>query len=233
MLKRLLIVLAILLGLAALADRFLASAAGDAAGGQVRRAVHTQGNATVNFRGFPFVTQALGGRFRQVDVVARDVPAGGLTLARVDARFTGVRLEVGKALVGELAAVTTNKAAATARLTYADLNDYLRRRGSLSVSASGGQLWVTGQVRVNGALIAGKGTAAVTVRPGSIVLAVSSAAANGIAIPTAATRLLTITVPTAGLPFGMALQRVDVHDDALLLRGTASGIVIPTKKLTG
>lgn len=232
MLKRVLIVLAILLGLAAMADRFMAGAAGDAAGGQVRRAVKTPADASVKFRGFPFVTQALRGRFQRIDVVARDVPVQGLTLDRVDARFTGVRVKLGDALAGELQAVPTDKAAATARLTFDNLNSYLRRRGSLTVAPAGDQVVVTGQVRVNGALIAGKGNARVVVRPGSLVLQVTSASANGIGIPAAAARLLTVTVPTAGLPFGMVLQSVAVTADALVLRGTAEGIVIPTPRVT-
>jgi hypothetical protein len=40
-------------------------------------------------------------------------------------------------------------------------------------------------------------------------------------------------VPTDGLPFGLALQTAEVTADALVLRGTASGIVIPTKNITG
>jgi hypothetical protein len=144
-----------------------------------------------------------------------------------------VHVKLGKALAGQLEAVPSDKAAATARLSYDDLNAYLHRRGSLTVSASGGQLSVAGQVRVNGALISGRGRAAVTLRPGSIVLQVTSASADGISIPAAATRLLTVTVPTEGLPFGMALQAAQVTDDALVLRGTATAIVIPTKDLTG
>lgn len=233
MLKRVLVGVAILLGLAALADRFLARAAGDAAGGQVRKAAHTQEAADVKFRGFPFVTQALAGRFDEVDVVARDVPAEGLQIKRIDVHFRGVHVRLGKALAGELEAVPTEKADATARLTYDDLNSYLRRRGSLTVAAAGGRVSVGGQVRVNGAIISGKGTANVTLRPGSIVLQVTDASAGGIAIPAAATRLMTITVSTQALPFGMALQSVDVRDDALILHGTASGIVIPTKKIAG
>lgn len=233
MLKRLLIVVAVLLGLAVVADRYLASAAGDAAGGQVRRSAHTPQKPDVTFSGFPFVTQAVSGRFRRVDVVAKNVPASGLTFTRIDARFSGVKIKFGKALSGELDAVATERAAATARLSYGDLNTYLRRRGSLTVSVEGGALSVAGQVRVKGALISGKGKAAITLRPGSIVLQATSATANGVVLPAGAVRLLSVTVPTDGLPFGMVLQSVDIEADALVLRGTAAGIVIPTRNLTG
>lgn len=233
MLKRLLIVVAILLGLAALADRFLARAAGEAAGAQVRRVTHTQQAADVKFRGFPFVTQAVGGTFDQVDVVARDVPVEGLQIKRIDAHFSGVHVNLGRALAGDLAAVNTDRAKATARLTYDDLNSYLRRRGSLTVAAAGGRVSISGQVRVNGAMIDGLAMATVTLRPGSIVLQVSEASAGGKPIPASAARLMTVTVPTQGLPFGIALQSVVVEADALIMRGTASGILIPPKKLSG
>ncbi|MEO6712165.1 MAG: DUF2993 domain-containing protein [Mycobacteriales bacterium] len=233
MLRRIVVLLLIVLGLLAVVDRFMANAAGDAAGGQVRRAASTPANARVSFRGFPFVTQALRGRFDRVDVVARDVPAGGLTLDRVDARFDGVHVRLGKALAGELEAVPSDGADATARLTYADLNAYLRRRGSLTVTEANGQLEIAGNVRVKGAQISGKGRAKVALRPGSIVLQVTSASANGATVPQEAARLLTVTVPTDAMPFGMALTSVEIADDALILRGTATRIVIPTKKLVG
>jgi hypothetical protein len=232
-LKRLAVALLVLLGLLAVADRYIASAAGSAAGGQVRRAIDTPANPHVTFGGFPFLTQALFGHFSRIDVVARDVPVQGLKLDRIDARFSGVDVKFGKALAGQLAAVPTHRAQATARLAYADLNTYLRRRGPITVEAAGGQLTLSGQVRVNGALISGRGRATVTVRPGSLVIRVVSASANGVPLPDAATRLFSVTVPTDALPFGISLQSVDVGSDALTLRGTATGIVIPTKKLVG
>lgn len=233
MLRRLVIALVLLLALVALADRLLVGAAQDAAGGQIRRSVRTPRDAEVTIAGFPFLTQALRGQFDRVDVVARDVPVEGLILDRVDARFTGMRIEAGKAFAGQLEGVPTDRATATARLTYDDLNSYLRRRGSLVVSASGGQLSVAGEVRVKGVRIAGKGLAALILRPGSLVLQVTSASAEGVPIPAAATRLLTVTVPTAGLPFGMSLQRVAVEDDALVLSGSAKSVVIPTRPAAG
>ncbi|MDQ1708971.1 MAG: LmeA-like phospholipid-binding, partial [Frankiaceae bacterium] len=63
MLKRLAVALLVLLGLLAVADRYIASAAGSAAGGQVRRAIDTPANPHVTFGGFPFLTQALFGHF--------------------------------------------------------------------------------------------------------------------------------------------------------------------------
>ncbi len=232
MLKRLLIVLLVLLGLAAAADRFVASAAEKAAGDQVRNSTQSTEDADVKFHGFPFLTQAVRGRFQQVDVTVRGVPQSGLSISRIDAQFTGLRLSLGKAVSGELAAVPTDGASARVRLSYADLNAYLRRRGSIRVSGTGGRLAVTGQVRVRGALVTANGFATARLRPGSLVVQTTEASVNGVAAPAAAVRALTVTVPLTDLPFGIELQAVEVADDALIVIGSARSIVIPTKVLT-
>jgi hypothetical protein len=231
-LKRLLIVLLVLLGLAAAADRFVAGAAERAAADQVRKTTKSTGDTDVKFHGFPFLTQAVRGRFEQVDVTVRGVPESGLSVTRIDAQFTGVRLSLGKAVSGELAAVPTDGATARVRLSYADLNAYLRRRGTIRVSGSAGRLAVSGQVRVRGALVTANGFATARLRPGSLVIQTTEAAVNGVAAPAAAVRALTVTVPLAALPFGIELEAVEVADDALVVVGSARSIVIPTKVLT-
>jgi hypothetical protein len=230
MLKRLLIVLLVLVGLAALADRFVARAAGDAAGAQIRRAVKSPDDADVRFNGFPFVTQAVRGRFESVDITARDVPQAGLTVTRIDAHFTGVRIKLGKALNGEVAGVPTDGARATVRISYDDLNSFLRRRpGSLTVSGASGRPVVSGRIRVRGAELDASGTAAAQIRGSSIVLRVTQATADGRAVPAAALPLLTVELRLPELPFGIALTGVTAERDALVVKGTAEGLVIPTR----
>lgn len=230
MLKRLLIVLLILVGLAALADRFLARAAGDAAGTQIRRAVDSPEDAEVRFNGFPFVTQAMRGHFESVDVTARDVPQAGLTVTRIEAHFTGVRINFSKALNGEVAGVPTDRARATVRISYDDLNAFLGRRpGRLNVSGESGKSVVSGQIRVRGAELDASGTAAAQIRDGAVVLRVTQATAEGRAVPAAALPLLTVELRLPDLPFGIALTGVTAERDALVITGSAKGLVIPTR----
>lgn len=230
MLKRLLIVLLVLLGLAALADRFIARAAGDAAGAQIRRAVKTPDDAEVRFNGFPFVTQAVRGRFESVDITARDMPQNGLTVTRIDAHFTGVQIKLDQALNGEVVGVPTEAARATVRISYDDLNAFLRGRpGSLGVSGTTGRPVVSGRIRVRGVELSASGTAAAQVRGSSIVLRVTQATAEGRAVPAAALRLLTVELRLPELPFGIELTSVTAERDALVVRGTAEGLVIPTR----
>lgn len=229
MLKRLLIVLLVLLGLAALADRFVARVAGDAAGAQIRRALKTPDDAEVKFNGFPFVTQAVRGRFDSVEVTARDVPQDGLTVTRIESTFTGVRLKLGEALNGEVAGVPTDEAQATVRISYDDLNAWLRRRGDLTVTSQGNRAVISGRIRVRGQTLDAKGTATATVRRDAILLRVQSATANGTKVPAAALPLLTIELKLPGLPFGITLTSVTADSDALVVRGKAKNLVIPTR----
>jgi hypothetical protein len=229
MLKRLLIVLLVLVGLAAVADRFVARVAGDATGAQIRQSVKSRDDADVRFNGFPFVTQALRGRFDSVDVTARDVPQEGLTLSRIDAHFTGVRLKLGDALNGEVAGVPTDRAQATVRISYADLNEWLRSHGDLSVKGDTGRPVVTGRIRVRGVELTASGSAAAQVRGDSVFLRVTEATANGIKVPAAALRLLTIELKLPDLPFGITLTGIAADREGLLIKGTATGLIIPTR----
>jgi hypothetical protein len=229
LIKRLLIVLLILLGLAALADRFVASAAGDGAAAEVRRSTRAD-SADVTFHGFPFAAQAIRGRFDRVDVVARDVPESGLTLTRIDATFTGVRLELDKALAGEISGVPTDAATATVRVSYADLNAWLRERGPLSVAWGASGAVVSGKINVRGATVSGVGVASAAVNAKGVVLRVTEATAEGVQIPKSALGLLSVQLNLSDLPFGIKLTSAKADRDGLLVRGTATGIVIPTRR---
>jgi hypothetical protein len=229
LIKRLLIVLLILVGLAALADRFVASAAGDGAAAEVRRSSRAD-SAEVKFHGFPFATQAIRGRFDRVDVVARDVPESGLTLTRIDATFTGVRLDLENALAGEISGVPTDSAAATVRVSYADLNAWLRERGNVSVSWGATGAVVAGEINVRGASVSARGVASAAVNDKGVVLRVTEATAEGVQIPKSALGLLSVQLNLGDLPFGIKLTSARADRDGILIRGTATGIVIPTRR---
>jgi hypothetical protein len=228
LIKRLLVILLILLGLAALADRFVASAAGDGAAAEVRRSSRAD-SADVKFHGFPFATQAIRGRFDRVDVVARDVPESGLTLTRIDATFTGVRLDLDKALAGEISGVPTDSASATVRVSYADLNAWLRQRGNLSVAWGATGAVVSGTINVRGVSLAARGVGSASVNDKGVVIRVTEASAAGVAVPKAALGLLSVQLNLSDLPFGIKLTSAKADRDGLLIRGTATGIVIPTR----
>ena len=229
MLKRLLIMLAILAGLAALADRGLAVVAGNAVGSAVQRSEKLSSKPDVTFQGFPFLTQAFGGTFDQVDVVVRDYERDGLTFQQVEATLRDVKIGIGDALGGEVEAVPVGSGVATVTLAYADLNDYLARQpAQVRLSGSAGALSATATVPNVGQV---RGRALPTVTGSTLRVTVTDVRrADGTALPAAAVSAaqsrMSFTLDLGELPFGITLLGVKAADSALEIAGKADSIVV-------
>lgn len=229
MLKRLIISIALLVGCAALADRGLATVAGNAVGSAVQRSEDLDSTPEVTFNGFPFLTQAFGGRFDEVSVVVRDYEREGLAFDKVEAVLRDVKIGLGDALGGEVEAVPIGSGVATVTLAYADLNEFLARRPArVRVSQADDALTVTGTVPNVGEV---RGRAQPTVVGSTLRVAVSDLRrADGSALPPAAVAAaqtrLSFTIDLGSLPFGISLVGVRAEADALLVAGRAEAIVV-------
>ena len=233
MIRRLLVLVAILAALAALADRGLAAMAGSATARAVQRSENLSEKPDVSFNGFPFLTQALRGRFREVEVTVRDVRREGVTITRVDARLEDVRVGLVDALAGEVEAVPIGEGTAVATLSYADVNEFLATRpGNLRLSYRNGRLVVTGSVTVPGrGAVAAEGEGAVRVSGETLVVTVrnvrsTAGAALSAAISAAAGDRFSFTVPVRGLPFGIRLVSVAATGEGLVVSASARAIVV-------
>lgn len=117
-----LVVLTVLAGLFVAADRVAAHLAEEAAAEQVMQAEGLTGteSASVEIRGFPFLTQVLGKRLDEVDVRLTGMTAGTgdrqIAVTRVDAKLTDVHLGNG------FSSATAERADGTAKISYEDLN---------------------------------------------------------------------------------------------------------------
>jgi hypothetical protein len=238
MLRRLVIALVVLVGLLALADRGLAMAAGNATADQIRVHEGLRERPDVRFRGFPFVTQAVHGNFRAVDVTARDVERGGLTIDRIDAHLEGVKVNLSKALKGRVVAVPVREGTATVRLTYGDLQTYLANRpGKIRIAVREGQVVVISTFGVPGAgQVEVEGTPTVKVSGDSIRVVVNNTKATvggtrlSASLASQAGVRSSFTVPLKDLPFGIRLESAKLTDDALVVTALASGLVIDVRR---
>lgn len=237
MLKRLVIFLAILAGLAALADRGLAAAAGNATANQIRVHEGLREDPSVTFKGFPFVTQAFRGEFRQVDVTVRDYEHEGLTVDRIDATLEGVEVDLGDALNGRVSAVPVREGVATLRVTYGDLTAFLATKpGNIRVqSRAGGAVVVStfgipgvGQVDVEGTPTVRTTARSIRVTVTN-VRAVSGGATLTSSLAAAAATRSSFTIPLDDLPFGIQLKSAALTDTALEVTATAVGLTIDAR----
>ena len=87
----------------------------------------------VSIKGFPFLTQVLGGRYHEVDVSVRNVTRNNLTVDRLSVRAHGVSVPLSKVMSGSVSEVPVDRADAVVTLGYAHLNAYIdkpTRRGA-------------------------------------------------------------------------------------------------------
>ena len=238
MLRRFVIVLAILLGLAALADRAVANAAGNATATQIRIHEGLKEDPSVHFRGFPFVVQALRGKFSAVDVTARDVVREGLTIERIDAHLEGVKVDFGKALKGRVNAVPVRSGTAKVEVTYADLQAYLANRpGNIRFAVKNHEVTVVSTYGVPGVgQVEVEGRPTLTVSGTSLRVTVTNVRttagtpALSATLASQAGARSSFTVSFKDLPFGIEITSARLTDTALVVDADASGIVVDVRR---
>lgn len=234
MLKKLLIFVAILGGLAALADRGLAVVAGNATAKSIKMHEGLREDPDVTFRGFPFVTQAVAGEFEEIDVTVRDLEREGVTIDRIDATLRGVEVDLGEAIEGRVSAVPVEAGTATVRVTYGDLTAYLASKpGNIRVVVRDGRPVVVSTFGIPGAgQVEVAGTPTVKVQGTNVRVTVgnvrASAGVGGLTASLAAAAGVrsSFTIPLDELPFGIELESAELTDDALVLKASATGIVV-------
>lgn len=241
MLKRLLVFVAILVGLAALADRGLAVVAGNATAGQIRESEGLREDPDVTFKGFPFLTQAVKGEFQEVDVTVRDVARGGVTIDRIDATLRGVEVDLGDAINGRVSAVPIEAGTATMRVTYGDLSAFLATRpGNIRIVPRDGRVYVVstfgvpgvGQVDVEGTPTVRATDSAVRVTVSNMRAVAGNATLSASLAAQAAARAA-FTVPLEGLPFGIQVKSAELTESALEVTASARGLVIDVRNNRG
>ena len=226
--KRLLVTGVVLVGLLAVADRVGASLASAAVEDQVVASAALE-SADVSIGGFPFLTQAISGRYDSVSVVARGVAAGEVTVDRLDATLTGVSVPLSAALSGSVDEVPVSSVRATALLSYAELS---RRSGDRrrTVSPAGDRLRVTGSVTVLGQTVSASALSSVRVDGGAVVVTAESYSVGDAAASAAISRALggrfDLRIPVTGLPYGLKVSGVEVTDDGVSVSAAAGATVL-------
>lgn len=207
-----------------LLDRGGALLAERAIAAQAQAAAQLAQRPQVDVAGFPFLTQALGGRYERVELRAADVPAGQLRLAQLTATLTGVQLPLSDALSGAVDRVPVERVAARALLPYAQLAPNLR------VEPVGQRVRVSGQVEVLGQSLSAAAVSRVEVVDGAVVVSAQEFEVAGRTLNRALTRalreVLDLRIAVTGLPYGLQVTGVDVRPDGLQVRAAATGTTV-------
>jgi hypothetical protein len=224
--RKVLVVLLILLIVGVIAaDRIGVRIAEDQIGKQVASQYDLPRQPEVDIHGFPFLTQALGGEYEQVDVAIGDWTQAGVTVRDVEVEMRTIGAPLSDITAGNVNDVTVRTATASAVIPYT----VMRQRAPEQVRdirAEGDDL----QVQLGGEVVGVplSGTAVVRVRAtsrGVAVTPVSVSPGGGVRIPLSLVReRLTWTVPVTQLPVGSRISDIRVTPEGVRVTATATNL---------
>jgi hypothetical protein len=218
--RGLLVVVLLLVGLAVVADRVAVGFAEDKVGQQLAARGGLHGTPSVDITGFPFLTQAIAGRYDDVRISLSAAELGQPAGTRADVDLYGVRVPLRDVLAGSVKKVPVDRVDGTATLSYALLSAKLGPSTTLTKEGSG--LRITRTVDLLGQRLPLTATGKVTLEGNDLVVHVSRAAGAGVSVPSfvldRAVGLLDLRYTVPPLPFGLKLTGVtpaaagvDVH----------------------
>jgi DUF2993 family protein len=225
--KPLLITLSVVVVLLVGLDRVADFAAGRYAAQRVAEQTQNPGNVRVDFRGFPFLTQALRRTFEAVDVTARDARVAGLRVDSVEMRLSDARL---------ISDDTVRAQAVTGQATvaYSELNE--AAQGGARVDYGGdGLVRVTRTLTVLGQQADVSALGRASVRDGVLTVIPERLESTSGPLGEVARRLpigrFGVQVPVQRLPAGLSVDVV-ATEDGVDLRFSGTNVLLSGRSLT-
>ncbi|OLT21765.1 hypothetical protein BJF78_33990 [Pseudonocardia sp. CNS-139] len=131
--RRLVIALLVLVGLFVAADFGSAALAESAVSRQMREQIGLVDDPSVRINGFPFLTQAVSGRYSSVDVSASRIQVGELQALDVSAQLRDVEAPLSMLLGPGEKTLVVREVEGTARVQASDVEQLLNRAGGIQV----------------------------------------------------------------------------------------------------
>jgi hypothetical protein len=226
--RRLIWVVVVLLVLAIGADRVGAVLAAHVVASKLTTSASLTTEPSVTIHGFPFLTQAISGRYDDVELVATDLARGGVRLAKLDVSLHGVRLPLSDAISGQVSSVPVEGITAKAVVSYADIASRGNITG-LSVQPAGSLVKVTGRFTVLGQSVTASTESTVRISGRTLVVAAQKLTVLGqssSALNRALAGRLDLRVPIGALPYDLQLTGVHATDGGVVLDACSGATVL-------
>lgn len=226
-----LVVVAVLAAVAVgigLADRSIATLAERAASAYL--AEPFGGPPTVRVHATPFLTQALRGRYRDVEVSGGGLRVGEMSGATLNARLSNVLLPPRELLGRRTQEVACEHVAGRLLLPYGELARVSRVPG-LTLSFERGRLFAGAALPVPGIsqLASVRGHAGLLVDGSTVWLRVSELSVAGLSVTTLLLRQLmprlNVAIALPNLPWGLHIDHLEPSEDGLIVRVSAAAVV--------
>jgi hypothetical protein len=226
--RRLLIAAGLVLGLLLLVDRVTAVVAANAVASQLQDSGDLHERPMVSIRGFPFLTQAFGGRYERVELEAHDLSRRDLRLTSMDVTVTGARVPLRAALFGTVDAVPVESLSASGLVGFKDLAA-TSDLPEASVEPAGEQLELTARMTVFDQQLTVTSRSKVTLDGNRLVLTPQSVEVQGgssDAIDAVLRDRLELHLSVGTLPYGLRLTGVRVTKEGLRLSARSGPTVL-------
>jgi hypothetical protein len=226
--RALLVVVLLLVGLAVVADRVAVGVAEDRVGQELAATGGLAGTPEVEIAGFPFLTQAVAGRYDDVRISLTAAELGQPEGTRAHVALHGVHVPLSSALSGSVDRVPVDRIDGTATLSYALLSAQLG--GDTTLRSEGDGVRITKTVELLGQTIPLTATGTVALDGNELVIDVERASGAGVDLPdflvTRAGDLLDLRYAVPALPFGLQLTGVRPDADGVDVRVAAEDTVL-------
>ena len=226
--RALLVVLLLLVGLAVVADRVGVGIAEDRVGEVIAERGQLAGQPEVDIAGFPFLTQAIGGRYEDVRIALTAADLAQPEGTRAAVRLHGVQVPLTDVLSGAVEQVPVERIDGTATLSYALLSDQLPP--GTTVTREGDGLRIQSTVQLAGLTLPLTAAGTVTLDGDDVVVDVAEASGAGVEVPSwlveQATDLLELRHPVPELPFGLRVTGVTPGEDGVDVAVEATDTVL-------
>jgi hypothetical protein len=222
--RKFLILALILVIVLVAADRISAYAAQRKISGRVASAYRLSPPPSVTIRGFPFLTQVVAGRYRQVDIAVTSVTAGGVEMRDLRARFTGVHAPLVRLIGNGPASVSADGATATALIPFASVSRRLPL--GITLGADGGALKLSGKIGYQGFQVPVSAAVSLHVTATSIEVLPRNVTVGG-TLPVPPGPLgsrLAIALPVHDLPMHLEVTGVRVTDGGFEVSASARDV---------
>jgi hypothetical protein len=214
---------------------------------------------SVSIGGFPFLTQVIFGKYDDIGVGLDNIPTtpDGPRISSVDAHLKGVHVALSDAMANKIDKVPVDEVDATVRMTYADLNTFLKDQPfsfQLAPADGGKDVKITGSATPKelgiSSLPGGLGTtlgqvfgsvnvqfggiAAFSVENNVLTLTPKDLAVNAGGFDSGNISLGAASIPIAipipdNLPFSLKIVSAGTNSSGLSVSASAKNVVLPAK----
>jgi hypothetical protein len=217
--KKLLIALVVLVGLAVVADRVALNIAERQVATQIQHQGNLSGAPTVDITGFPFLTQAVAGHYSDVRISLTAAELGQPAGTRADVSLHGVRLPLSDVLSGSVKQIPVDQLDGSATLAYTLLAQQIGHGTTLSDAGDG--LRISSTVDIAGQRFPVTATGTLRLEGRDLVIDVQHVSGAGVELPSflvgQVSDALGLRYRIPALPFGLRLTG---------LRPTADGVAV-------